>query len=105
MRGMKTASPPYLLPPLALTMGEPAGIGGEIAVGAWRALRDTGPAFFLIDDADRLSGVPIRRIAAPEEAAGSLRAGTAGAAPAARPAGGAGAAGSGQCAGRHRRDR
>ncbi|MDB5373835.1 MAG: pdxA [Belnapia sp.] len=55
--------------PLALTMGEPAGIGGEIAVGAWRALRASGPTFFLIDDATRLSGAPIRRIAAPEEAA------------------------------------
>lgn len=55
--------------PLALTMGEPAGIGGEIAIGAWKALRASGPAFLLIDDADRLSGVPIRRIATPEEAA------------------------------------
>ena len=71
---METAAPPHLLPPqalppLALTMGEPAGIGGEIAVGAWHALRRTGPAFFLIDDAERLSGAPIRRIAAPEDAA------------------------------------
>ena len=56
--------------PLALTMGEPAGIGGEIAQGAWQALRATGPAFLLIDDADRLTGVPVRRIAAPEAAAG-----------------------------------
>lgn len=55
--------------PLALTMGEPAGIGGEIAIGAWQALRASGPAFLLIDDADRLSGAPIRRIAAPEDAA------------------------------------
>ncbi len=50
-------------------MGEPAGIGGEIAVGAWRALRDSGPVFFLIDDADRLAGAPIQRIEAPEQAA------------------------------------
>ncbi|MCO6417300.1 4-hydroxythreonine-4-phosphate dehydrogenase PdxA [Siccirubricoccus sp. KC 17139] len=56
------------LAPLALTMGEPAGIGAEIAAGAWAALRATGPAFFLIDDADRIAGVPVRRIAAPEEA-------------------------------------
>ena len=56
--------------PLAVTMGEPAGIGGEIAQGAWRALRETGPAFLLIDDADRLGpAVPIARIATPEEAA------------------------------------
>jgi len=57
------------IPPLALTMGEPAGIGGEIAVGAWQALHGGGPAFFLIDDADRLAGAPIRRIETPEQAA------------------------------------
>jgi 4-hydroxythreonine-4-phosphate dehydrogenase len=49
-------------------MGEPAGVGGEIAVKAWHLLRHTGPSFFLIDDADRLSGAPIRRIGAPEQA-------------------------------------
>jgi 4-hydroxythreonine-4-phosphate dehydrogenase len=49
-------------------MGEPAGVGGEIAAKAWHLLRHTGPAFFLIDDADRLSGAPIRRIDAPEQA-------------------------------------
>ncbi|MDO9713302.1 4-hydroxythreonine-4-phosphate dehydrogenase PdxA [Paracraurococcus lichenis] len=54
--------------PLAVTMGEPAGIGGEIAVAAWQALHATGPAFFLIDDADRLRGAPIARIGAPEQA-------------------------------------
>jgi len=54
--------------PLALTMGEPAGIGAEIAAGAWRALRATGPAFFLIGDAAGLTGAPVRRIDAPEEA-------------------------------------
>ena len=55
--------------PLALTMGEPAGIGAEIAAGAWSALHATGPAFFLIDDATRPFAVPARAIAAPEEAA------------------------------------
>ena len=54
--------------PLALTMGEPAGIGGEIAVGAWRALRESGPAFALLDDADRFQGSPVRRVGSPEEA-------------------------------------
>ncbi|MCB4820503.1 4-hydroxythreonine-4-phosphate dehydrogenase PdxA [Roseicella aerolata] len=54
--------------PLAVTMGEPAGVGGEIAVQAWHALRTTGPVFLLIDDADRLRGAPVRRIEAPEEA-------------------------------------
>jgi 4-hydroxythreonine-4-phosphate dehydrogenase len=54
--------------PLILTMGEPAGIGAEITVGAWRALRGSGPCFALIDDAGRDFGVPVVRIAAPEEA-------------------------------------
>ena len=40
--------------PLALTMGDPAGIGGEIALAAWR--QGGLPPFFLIDDADRLEG-------------------------------------------------
>ena len=31
--------------PLALTMGDPAGIGGEIALLAWQALRASGPRF------------------------------------------------------------
>src|ERR671913_1827552 len=57
---------------LALTMGEPAGIGGEIALGAWRALRASGDAaaaaFVLLDDADRFAGAPVRRVASPEEA-------------------------------------
>ncbi|MBX9701661.1 MAG: 4-hydroxythreonine-4-phosphate dehydrogenase PdxA [Acetobacteraceae bacterium] len=56
-------------PPLALTTGEPAGIGGEIALGAWQALRGTGPAFVLIDDATRFPGAPVHRVAMPEEAA------------------------------------
>ncbi len=50
-------------------MGEPAGIGAEIAAGAWSALRATGPVFFLIDDASRAFTVPVQAIAAPEEAA------------------------------------
>ena len=63
--------------PLALTMGEPAGIGGEIALKTWLA-RDRGvPVFYAIDDPGRLArsaesfgwDVPIRPIAAPSEAA------------------------------------
>ena len=34
--------------PLALTMGDPAGIGPEIAIRAWAALRHSGPAFMLV---------------------------------------------------------
>jgi 4-hydroxythreonine-4-phosphate dehydrogenase len=55
--------------PLALTMGEPAGIGAEIAAGAWQALRAAGPAFLLVGDADRIADAPVARIAAPDAAA------------------------------------
>jgi 4-hydroxythreonine-4-phosphate dehydrogenase len=57
--------------PLALTMGDPAGIGPEITGGAWAALREEGPAFFVVADPTLFAGtgVPIREIAAPEEAA------------------------------------
>ena len=57
--------------PVCLTMGEPAGIGGEIALKAWSARTEQEVApFFLIDDPERLRilaaaigiEVPIRRI-------------------------------------------
>ncbi len=59
------------LPPLALTMGDPAGIGIEIAVKAWHARKETNlSAFCLIGTASEiqrqagnLSGdTPVRRI-------------------------------------------
>ncbi|HEY0184901.1 MAG TPA: 4-hydroxythreonine-4-phosphate dehydrogenase PdxA [Rhodopila sp.] len=40
--------------PLALTMGDPAGIGGELSLKAWLALRDSGPPFVALDDPLRL---------------------------------------------------
>ena len=43
---------------LALTMGDPAGIGGEITIKAWHALRGSGPAFLLIADPDWLREQP-----------------------------------------------
>jgi 4-hydroxythreonine-4-phosphate dehydrogenase len=63
--------------PLALTMGEPAGVGGEITLHAWLQRGGGIPPFFVIDDPDRLIAlaaliglsVPVRRIAAPEDAA------------------------------------
>lgn len=56
--------------PLALTMGEPGGIGGEITVAAWNALRAEGPAFFPIADPQRLAhlGAPTKTIEHPSEA-------------------------------------
>ncbi len=41
--------------PLLLSLGDPAGIGPEIAVKAWRALRHTGPVFAVVGDSDCLS--------------------------------------------------
>jgi len=49
-------SAPPRLAPLAVTMGEPAGVGGELTLKAWlarRAARDALP-FFAIDDPVRL---------------------------------------------------
>lgn len=56
--------------PLALTMGEPGGIGGEVAVKAWRALASSGPVFFAIDDPARLEalGAPVAIVNAPGDA-------------------------------------
>lgn len=46
--------------PLALTLGDPAGVGPEITAKAWRALKDEGPAFVAIGDRGLLAaqGVP-----------------------------------------------
>ena len=63
--------------PLAITMGEPAGIGGELSLKAWLARRGSRRPFFVLDDPERLAAlartfkldVPIARIARPDEAA------------------------------------
>jgi 4-hydroxythreonine-4-phosphate dehydrogenase len=48
---------------LALTMGDPAGIGPEITTAAWRLLRDSGPAFVAIGDPDLFAQhVPVRAV-------------------------------------------
>jgi 4-hydroxythreonine-4-phosphate dehydrogenase len=59
--------------PLALSLGDPAGIGPEIVVKAWRALRETGPAFVVIGDAQALasagaSGASLAPVTRPAEA-------------------------------------
>ncbi len=60
--------------PLLLTMGEPAGIGGEIAIAAWQARRASGLSpFCLLDDPARLralTDLPLAEIGHPSEAAG-----------------------------------
>jgi 4-hydroxythreonine-4-phosphate dehydrogenase len=64
------------LRPLAVSMGEPAGIGGEIALLAWLRRTESIPPFFLIDHAERLARladrckwtVPIQTIDHPKQA-------------------------------------
>jgi 4-hydroxythreonine-4-phosphate dehydrogenase len=41
--------------PLVLTPGEPAGVGAEIALKAWRDARAELPPFFLMEDPERLA--------------------------------------------------
>ena len=60
--------------PLALTLGDPAGIGPEIVMKAWAALRQTGPAFVVVGDSQALASASpsgasvVKRVAAPFEA-------------------------------------
>lgn len=62
-------------PPIALSCGEPAGIGLELAEKAWTVLRDELP-FFLIADPDHLPGsVPHHIIQSPAEAARAMATG------------------------------
>jgi 4-hydroxythreonine-4-phosphate dehydrogenase len=58
--------------PLALSAGDPAGIGAEIIAKAWAALRQDGPPFMVVGDARSLaaggSGVRVRTVTGPVEA-------------------------------------
>jgi 4-hydroxythreonine-4-phosphate dehydrogenase len=60
--------------PLALTLGDPAGIGPEIIVKAWQALRHEGPAFMAVGDLQSLAsasgggGGILKRVTSAEEA-------------------------------------
>ncbi len=63
--------------PLVLTMGEPAGVGGELTLAAWAGRRENRlPPFCVIDDPARLAklaavlgrDVPVAEIGAPAEA-------------------------------------
>jgi 4-hydroxythreonine-4-phosphate dehydrogenase len=53
--------------PIALTIGEPAGIGPELAVMAWDALRKEVPFFLIGDPAHLPAGTDWVEIAAPDE--------------------------------------
>ncbi|AHI26984.1 4-hydroxythreonine-4-phosphate dehydrogenase PdxA [Komagataeibacter xylinus] len=56
---------------LALTMGDPAGIGPEITAGAWRAMRQGATPFAVLGDAGLIGqhDVPVREIATIAQAA------------------------------------
>jgi 4-hydroxythreonine-4-phosphate dehydrogenase len=50
-------------------MGDPAGIGGELTLKAWHALRGSGIVFFALDDPDRLARLgPVQAIGSAAEA-------------------------------------
>lgn len=52
-------------------MGDPGGVGAEITIKAWKAVRHEPTTFFVIDDPDRLRAFnePIETITSPAEAA------------------------------------
>lgn len=64
--------------PLALSLGDPAGIGPEIVVKAWRALRLEQTPFFVVGDAQALRSAPtasagiVRTISSPGEVAAAF---------------------------------
>ena len=75
MSGSEAGAAAGALPPIAVTMGDPAGIGGEITLKAWRRRAELS-CFFVIDDPARLDAlarglgldVPIQIIADAAEA-------------------------------------
>ncbi len=66
---------PPALRPLALSLGDPAGVGPEVVVKAWRALRGEAPGFVVVGDHDALAAAGTRgaarvqRVGGPDEAA------------------------------------
>jgi 4-hydroxythreonine-4-phosphate dehydrogenase len=60
--------------PLALTLGDPAGIGPEIVVKAWNELRHSGPPFLVVGDYQALASASaggasiLKQILTPSEA-------------------------------------
>lgn len=58
--------------PLALSAGDPAGVGAEIIAKAWAALKDEGPPFMVVGDARSMASaggrVKVRTVTGPVEA-------------------------------------
>ena len=75
-------APPSRLP-IVITMGEPAGVGGEITLKAWAARRGDIPPFFIVGDAAQLQSVasrfniecPVLAIESPNAAAEAFKSG------------------------------
>lgn len=67
-----TIAEPWADAPLAVALGDPAGIGPEIAVKAWLARESEGlPPFFAVGDIRSVAAIwkgPVERIASPAEA-------------------------------------
>ena len=62
--------------PLAVTLGDPAGVGPEIVSKAWAALRGSGHCFLVVGDAEVVAAaggaraaIPVQRIGSPDQAA------------------------------------
>ena len=66
---------PLAAAPLAVTLGDPAGVGPEIVAAAWRALRTSGPCFLAVGDARALAeaGAVAAPIAKAADAEASFR--------------------------------
>jgi len=60
--------PGRLLPPIALSCGEPAGIGPEITAKAWQLLKESCPFFWIGDPRHLPNDIPQELITAPKEA-------------------------------------
>ncbi len=57
-----------MMAPIALSCGDPAGIGPEIAAKAWDKLRETCPFLYIGDAAHLPAGTPVAPISDPAEA-------------------------------------
>ena len=56
--------------PIAVSCGEPAGIGPELAIKAWDALKGSHPFFLIADPRHLPKSAPVQVISDPSEAAG-----------------------------------
>ncbi len=64
-----------MIPPIALTSGEPAGVGPELAWAAWQALKGQVPFFWIGDPRHLPDEAQIAEIATPAEATAALEQG------------------------------